>query len=120
MPVDPTRAALVTREHQYSIYQDTSVLSRWPNSQPIVLDTNLDATAGDALASATFAASSAGAKVFQVTVEGGAFLEDFADSPPRFTVYFDNHPAAGSGNTYTVIGVQIDPLADRTIYTVRG
>ena len=120
MTVDTTRVGLVLNEYRYAIVEDTSVSAKFPKSVPVEILTNLDATSAAALATTIFNQVSVYARTFEVVVEDVLFLEDFTVSPPRYAVTFKNHPAGGTGQTYTLIGASIDYLNNRTTLAVRG
>lgn len=120
MALDPTRAALVTKEYRYSITEDSSIKALYPNASEIVLETSLDSTSGAALSSALFGVTSVYARQFEVVIEDVLFPEDFLVSPNRYVVNFSRHPAGGTTDTYTVIKAEIDYFAGTTTLTVRG
>lgn len=120
MTVDATRVGLVMNEYRYAIVEDTSISAKFPKSVPVEILTNLDATSAATLATTIFNQVSPYARSFQVVVEDVLYLEDFTTSPNRYAVTFKNHPAAGTGQTYTLIGASVDYLNNRTTLTVRG
>lgn len=115
--LDPSRAAFVKQEYRYATRSDTSVKSRNDAARDVTVDTNLDETAANALAS-KYLAENSKPRVFEVRLQGVIPLEAFVGGPPRYIPSFPR--LATDGRAMKVISASIDYDAGITVVKVRG
>ena len=122
MAFDPPGAALVVQDFRSAeapgTTQSASIKATYDKSPIIEINTNLDATGGQALADDIASMSSVYSKMFNVVVEGSFFPEDFTGGAPRYTLSFSRHNTGAQ--VYQVVGVKTDFFTNRTTLTVRG
>lgn len=118
MPVDPNRSTFVQQEYRYEIAENLTVKATYPSARELVHNTNLSASAADALASAMFNECSAPAQAFRVQVEEVYRLEEIENGPLRFTLDIPKYQT--DNRAYKVTKFEVDWLKNRTTFEVRG
>jgi hypothetical protein len=114
---DTNRAAFVQQEYRRVTKTAPAVLARNASARVVQIDTQLDATAADALAAKYLAANSA-PRGFEVVLEGVMFLDTLVGACPSFIPNFPKFNT--DGRSMKLMGFTTDADANTTTLQVRG
>lgn len=118
MPIDASRAAFVKNEYRYETAEATAVKDTYKGAREYAFDTNLPGPVADALAATILNSYNVPAQAYEVEIDGVFTLADLAGFPPTFTCSFDQYQT--DGRIFRLIGMDVDPVGERTVLKVSG